>query len=190
MGASTSAQLIAKGRAENGYNNSGISNDAQWIDFFNDALRDLVEDLGIQKVGTINFVVGTREYDLPADYYSLDLLTDSFGSPVTKRRNYNADWPAGYWIFNRGDKSVIDLWDYNSPETFTYLYQAYAPILVIGNKNTERPAVPSVGEKALIYYAVAKALRNNAQIGMAQDYERLYEEERKKIRNATARGVN
>lgn len=188
MGASTVAQLIAKGKAENGYNNSGISTDNQWIDFFNDALRDLVDDLGIEKVTTINFTTGTREYDLPEDYFMLSELRDGFKRPVPKRRYYDQEYPSGYWLFNRGSNYVIDLYNYQSSQTFTMLYQAYAPALVPSNKNTERPAVPSVGEKSLIYYAISKALRNNSQIGMAQDYEALYEKERMKIRNAVARG--
>jgi hypothetical protein len=190
MGASTTAQLITKGRSENGYNNSGIAGNSQWVDFFNDALRDLVEDLGIEQTGTIAFVVATREYDLPDDYYSIAIMNDGTRSRVSKRRNYDQEWPEGYWIFNRGGNYVIDLYNFMSAQTFTFTYQAYAPELVLGNITTEHPSVPSVGEKALIYYAVSKALRNNNQIGQAQDYERLYEGERKKIRNAAARGVN
>jgi hypothetical protein len=190
MGASTTAQLITKGRAENGYNNSGISGNSQWVDFFNDALRDLVEDLCIEQTGTITFVTTTREYDLPDDYYAINIMNDGSRSRVSKRRNYDADWPEGYWIFNRGGNYVIDLYNFMSAQTFTFTYQAYAPELVLGNITTEKPSVPSVGEKALIYYAIAKALSNNNQLGQADFYYKLYEAERKKLRNAVARGVN
>jgi hypothetical protein len=62
MGTSSTAQLIARGKAENGYNNSGISGDPAWIDFFNDALRDLVEDLNIIDVlPSLVYTAGTRE---------------------------------------------------------------------------------------------------------------------------------
>lgn len=190
MGASTTAALIAKGKAENGYNNSGISSDAQWVDFFNDALRDLVDDLGIEKVAEIEFTTDQREYDMPVDFYSLVIINDENGSRVTKRRHYDQRSPAGYWMFYRGDKHVIDLYQYQFDQTFKIMYQAYAPALDLSAINSQRPAVPSVGEKALVYYAISKALRNNNEIGQAQDYERLYEEERTKIRTAAVRGVN
>lgn len=188
--ASTINELIARGKAQNEYNNSGIRSDAQWVDFFNEALRDLVDDLRIEKTGQISFDPAQREYDLPPDFYSLVLLNDEHGCRVFKRRYYDQRIPSGYWIFNRGDKHVIDLYQYMAPMTFTFVYQAYPEPLVLANLNTQRPQVPSVGEKALIYYAIAKALRNNNEVGQAQDVERLYELERAKIRNAVARGVN
>lgn len=188
MGASTTAQLISRGKAENSYNNSGIKSDSQWIDFFTDALRDLVDDLNLEKVTTIAFVVGTREYDMPTDYHAFVLLTEPTGYPLSKRRNYNSDYPSGYWMFNRGSGYVIDLYSFTSAQNFTLTYQAYAEDLVEANKATQKPQIPSVGEKALIYYAICKGLRNNSQ-PEAAEYERLYEAERKKIRNAVARGA-
>lgn len=183
---STVAQLIARAKAENKYNNSAISSDAQWWDFFNEALRDLVDDLGIVKTYNISFVDGTREYDLPSDYFALIILNDGTNRRVVKRRHYDQQYPAGYWVFNRGSSYVIDLYDFGSTaQTFTIMYQAYATAIT-GTSDT--PAIPQVAEKALIYFAVMKALANNNQLGQAQEYERKYEEERKKIRNAAARG--
>ena len=187
MGASTTAQLINLARAENGYNNSGISSDGQWVSFFNDALRDLVDDLKIERLSTISFTAGTREYDLPSDYYALVILNDGNSTRVDKRRHYDQQYPQGYWIFNRGGEYIIDFYGYSSTQTFTLMYQAYPTVLTEAGKSTERPEVPSVGEKALIYYAIMKALRNNSQSEW-KDYAALYEEERKKIRNAVARG--
>jgi len=187
MGASTTAQLITRAKAENGFNNSGISTDSQWVDFFNDALRDLVDDVKIERLGTLSFVAGTREYDLPDDYYALVILNDGNRTRVTKRRNYDQEYPQGYWIFNRGGEYIIDLYGYSSSQTFSLMYQAYPTTLTEAGKTTEYPEVPSVGEKALIYYAIMKALRNNSQSEW-KDYAALYEEERKKIRNAVARG--
>lgn len=190
MGASTVAQLIAQGKAENGYNNTGITANDQWVSFFNDALRDLVDDVGIEKVGTLSFTTNQREYDMPTDFYSLIIMNDSTNKRVVKRRHYDQESPPGYWIFYRGDRHVMDLYNYSFDQTFTYVYQAYPEELLLSNINTQRPQVPSVGEKALIYYAISKALRNNNEIGQAQDYEALYERERMKIRNAAAKGVN
>lgn len=188
MGASTVAQLISRGKAENSYNNSGIKSDSQWIDFFNDALRDLVDDLDLEKVVTIPFMVGTREYDMPVDYHAFVLLTEPTGYPLVKRRNYNQEWPVGYWMFNRGSGYVMDLFNFSSPQNFVLTYQAYAEELAEAQKGTQKAQVPSVGEKALIYYAIMKGLRNNSQ-PEADKYESLYEAERKKIRNAAARGA-
>lgn len=186
MGRSTTQQLITKGQNENGYNNSGIDTPAKWVDFFNDALADLVDDIGLTEHLTINFVAGTREYDLPEDFFSLDSLNDASNCPVRKRRSYDQRYPSGYWIIDQGDVFVIDLHEFTSAQTFTGEYVRYPAVLTVGAIQTEKPQVPTVDEKALIYYAIAKALRNNNQIGQAQDYEALYEAERKKIRNAAA----
>lgn len=180
---STVTQLIAKGKAENAYNNSGISNDATWRSFFNDALKDLVDDLGIEKIGTISFTSGTREYDLPSDYHAMVKVLDGSDSNIRKRRHY--EYGYGYFTMFRGSKHIIDLYDFASTQTFTIIYEAYPTEL---EANTETPDVPSVGESALIYFALGKALRNNNQIGMAQEIEQKYERERLKIRNAIARG--
>ncbi|MCI3922432.1 hypothetical protein MO973_19555 [Paenibacillus sp. TRM 82003] len=186
MGSSTVAQLIAKGKAENKYNNAGISSDPQWMDFFNDALRDLVDDLQITKVGTLSVVAGTREYDLPDDYYAMVLMFDSSNMNVVKRRNYNQQYPPGYWIFNRGSGHVIDMYNYSSAVTMTYTYLAYAAELTA---TSDYPEIPGVGERALIYYALSKALKNQNQVGQAKEMEALYERERMKIRSAAARGA-
>jgi hypothetical protein len=149
-------------------------------------LRDLVDDLNIVKATTLSFVSGTREYTLPTDYYHLILMFDSSNRPIVKRRNYNQEYPAGYWIFNRGSSYVIDMHNFTSSATYNYTYQAYPTTLV---ETSDYPEVPSVGERALIYYALSKALKNQNQVGQAMEMEKLYEQERLKIRNAAARGV-
>lgn len=186
MGRSTSAQLIAKGKAENSYNNSGISTDVQWVDFFNDALADLVDDLNIEEsLPPINFISSTREYDLPADFFSIQGLYDNSGNEICERRSFNQKYPAGYRILNKGSKYVVDLYSYGTNQTITGQYIRQAILLTSAGAEAEYPEIPTVGEKALFYYAIAKALRNNNQpVG---DYEILYERERKKIRNAMAR---
>jgi hypothetical protein len=186
MGASTSQQLIAKGKGENGYNNSGISNDSQWVDFFNDALADLVDDLGIEEsLDPIVFVSTVRENTLPADYFSLVNLYDGNGCEVYERRSYNQKYPAGYRVLFKGSSYVIDLYSFTTNQTFTGQYYRYAEALTIADYADQHPEVPTVGEKALIYYAISKALRNNNQpVG---DYLKLYERERMKIRDAIAK---
>lgn len=187
MGRSTSAQLIARGKAENAYNNSGISSNVQWVDFFNDALADLVDDLSIEEsVDPIALVTPTREYDLPSDFFSLETLYDSNGCSVCERRTFEQKYPAGYRILNKGSKYVIDLYSYTD-QIFTGQYIRYPALLTSEGTVTEYPEVPSTGEKALFYYAIARALRNNNQPGQAAEYDKHYEVERKKIRNAIAR---
>ena len=185
MGKSTAAQLIAKGQAENAYNNSGITSPSTWLDFFNDALRDLVDDLNIQEVlPTITHDGTVREHDLPTDYYSLVLFNDANNNRIVQRRNYDQQYPAGYWVLNKGSKYVIDLYNFSFAQTFTGLYVRYAADLA---STSDTPEVPSVGEKALIYYAISKALNNNNQMGQAKEYEGKYESERLKIRTAASR---
>lgn len=185
MGISTAAQLIAKGQAENGYNNSGISSPNTWLDFFNDALRDLVDDLNIVDVlPALTYTAGVREVDLPTDYYSIVDLFDGNGTPVTERRNYMQSYPAGYMVMYRGSKFVIDLYNYMSSQSFTGLYQRYAKAIAVTG---DSPEVPTIGERALVYYAISKALYNNNQMGQGQEYEQKYERERLKIRTAAAR---
>lgn len=190
MGRSSVAQLIAKAKAENAYNNSGIKTDAQFFDFFNDALSDLVEDIGLQEtLPDVTFVVGTREYDLPDDFFSLfvfyEAVTTNNNERVVKRRNYDQEYPPGYWILNKGTGWVLDLYYYTSSKTFTGLYIRYPALLT---KVTDFPEVQTVGERALIYYAIWKACMNNNESNIGLTYKGLYEDERKKIRNAAARG--
>jgi hypothetical protein len=189
MGTSTVAQLIAKGKAENSYNNSGISSDSQWWDFFNDALRDLVEDINIVKALSLTFDGSAREIDLPSDYYNVVELYEANGTPVCKRRIYGSPLnysQQGYFVMYRGSKWVIDLYYYTVAQTLTGLYVSY-PTVITGTGVT--PEIPAVGEKALIYYALEKALRNNNQVGMADEMKGNYERERKKIRAAVSMGA-
>lgn len=190
IGTSTSAQLIAKGQAENKYNASGISSDNKWIDFFNDALKDLVDDMGLTENYTLTVESGVTEYELPDDYYSAILLFETVNAtPYPKRRNYNEFNKPGYWIFNRGDEIIMDLRQIPVGRQLTLVYQKYATDLTEPAKNTQKPEVPRVGEKALVYYALQKALRNNSHLDDAKEYERLYEAERLKIRTAAVRGA-
>lgn len=194
MGRSTVSELIARGQNRNDYNNTGINTNAKWIDAFNAALQDLVEDINLTGTFTINFVAGTREYDLPTDFFELLELDDTnFRMPVPKRRFYNvtgehySNWLQGYYVLNQGDNYVLDLFEYTTNNTFTGLYTRYPAVLGGTDVLTQKPEIPTIGEDALIYYAIAIALRNNNQPGQAQDIERKYERERMKIRDAAQR---
>jgi len=192
MGRSTTADLIARGKNQNSYNNSGIETTGQWVDGFNSALQDLVSDINLTDNLSINFVTTQNEYPLPADFFELLELSDGFSWAVPKRRTYNYNyynynWFQGYYILNRGSNYVIDLQNYNSNQTFNGIYIRYPVRLTVAGSQTEQPEVPTVGEDALIYYAISKALRNNNQTGMAIEMERKYEVERRKIRDAAAR---
>lgn len=187
MGRSTVATLITRGMNQNEYNSTGIDTTGKWVDFFNDALNDLADDLLILAPLTITLVPGTREYDLPEDFLQLHTFTDN-SYPVNKRRTYEDIWCQGYWIMNKGSKYVIDLFDYNGTVALTGLYQRYAAVLP-SDDTTVQPEVPTMGENALIYYAISKALRNNNLPGQAQEVEGKYERERQKIRNAAYRSM-
>lgn len=188
MGRSTSQELITRGKAENAYNNSGISADVQWVDFFNDALADLVDDLAIQAaLIPINLISPTREYDLPTDFFGIESMYDGNGNRIAERRTYEQKYPVGYRILNKGSKFVVDLYNFTTNQTFTGQYIRYPVKLTSGGASSEYPEVPTMGEKALFYYAIAKALRNNNQPGQAAEYDKHYEVERKKIRTAMAR---
>jgi hypothetical protein len=187
MGRSTVSQLISRAQAMNAYNNSGVASNAVWCDFFNAALTEMTENLNLETNYEINVVVGTRLYDLPDDYYSLTLINDQNNTRLVKRRNYDQRYPAGYWIFDRGSKHEIDLYEYTSPMTVTLVYQRYPEQLVSTNIATQKPEVPTAGETALCYKAISNALKNNNQLGQSQHYDNLYKEEILKVRTATTR---
>jgi hypothetical protein len=183
MGASTVADLIAKGKSQNAYNNSGIKTDSVWIGHFNDALRDLADDLNTEDSTSLVYDGTISTMDLPDDYYELvDLNTDS-GSPIYKRRSMPSR-SSGYWILYRGNKWVLDIQGY-SAQSFELIYNRYsAELTAVG----DYPEIPPTGEMALVYYAIEKGLRNNNQVGQANEMQVQYERERKKIRTAIARG--
>lgn len=186
MGSSTTQQLIAKGKRENGYNNSGIATDPAWVDFFNDALRDLVEDLNIvEMLPPLNYTAGTREVDLPSDYYGIVELYDGNGCRVCERRTYMQQYPCGYFVMFRGSKHVMDFYNYMSSQSFTGIYMRYAKTLTY--EEGQIPEISTVGERALVYYAISKALANNNETELSVLYDSKYNEERKKIRTATSR---
>ena len=191
MGISTVQQLIVRGSSQNDYNNSGIDTNAKWVDAFNTALQDLVSDINLTGSLSISFVAGTREYDLPDNFFELQELRDSFKCRVGKRRTYDPYFgcPQGYWIMNRGSNYAIDLYEYSSDETFTGIYTRYPAALAVADIATQKPDIPTIGENALIYYAISKALRANNQLGQAQALEASYEMERRKIRDAAARAM-
>lgn len=196
MGRNTVAELIARGQNMNDYNNTGINTNAKWVDAFNSALQDLVEDINLTENLSIPFVTGTREYDLPDDFFELQELSEqNFACPVPKRRRYEnngvyySNWFQGYFILNKGDRYVIDLFEYTADQTFTGIYTRYPALLSVVDISTQRPEVPTIGENALIYFAISRALRNNNQPGQASEIERMYELERRKIRDAAARAL-
>lgn len=197
MGRSTVAALIARGQNENRYNNVGIASqsNAKWIDWFNAALQDLASDINLTADLSISFVQGTREYDLPADFMEIRELWDGFGCATTKRRYYDQIYgfyyntPEGYYVRFVGDKYTIDLYQYNSDQVFNGIYIRYPALLTVADQSTQVPEVPTIGENALIYYAISKAMDANNQRGQAQSYMGMYEQERKKIRDAAGRAL-
>lgn len=195
MGRSTVQDLIARGQNRNDYNNTGIDSNGKWIDAFNAALQDLVNDLNITAPLSINFVNGTREYDLPEDFSEIRELWDAFNLPSTKRRFYDQQlygfYPGfleGYFILFKGSGYVIDLYPYLNTQTFNGIYVRYPALLSVSDL-TQRPEVPTVGEDALIDYAVMIALRNNNLLGEAREVQKDYERGRKKIQDAASRAT-
>lgn len=191
MGRNTVAALIATGQATNSYNNTGISSNALWIDAFNSALQDLVEDIGLIGSTTIPYVNGTTTYDLPSDYFEVMQVVDSSGYEIYKRQFEIEPFPCfnSYFIKNAGASYQIVFDDRNATEDLTVSYIRYPEVLAVANVSTQLPEVPTIGENALIYYAIARSLRNNNQIGQAMEVDRQYEVERKKIRDAKYRAM-
>lgn len=196
MGRSTVSQLIARGQQRNEYNNSGVDTNAKWVDSFNACLQDLASDLSIIETIQINFVQGTREYDLPENFFEMVELWDGFNCKSSKRRFYDQDlygfYPGylqGYYILFKGSKYVIDLFPYNASQTFRGIYVRYPALLSVTDILTQKPEVPTIGEDALIDYAIMMALRNNNLIGEAEDVQAMYEMNRKKIRDAAQRAL-
>lgn len=191
MGRSTVSELIQRARNMNNYNNSGIESTVAWCDFFNEALTNMVDDLGLEEVTTINFVQGTTEYDLPEDYYGIITVTEAdTGSTMAKRRAYPQKYPLGWWVLDKGSKTVLDI-VYNYNKAFKVHYNRYPTKIELANINTQKPEVPTTGETALCYLAINRALLNNSHFDQAQIFEELYKKERANIRTAgiRSRGV-
>lgn len=193
MGRSSVSELISRGQNQNDYNNSGIDTPGKWVDYFNDAMQDLVSDINLTAKLQISFVNGTSEYNLPSDFFELIELWDGFGCRIPKSRfldqTYGGyDITNGYYIRFNGSSYTIDLNQYNADQTFNGVYNRY-PAKISAADLTASPEVPTIGENALIYYAISKSLRANNQPGQAMSMEQMYEKERKKIRDAAARAM-
>lgn len=191
MGRSTVAELIARGQAWNSYNNTGIDSNSLWLDAFNSALKDLVEDIGLVGSTTISYVNGTLSYDLPADFFEVMQVVDSSNYPISKRQFELEPFPFfnSYFIKDVGANYQIVFDDRMGNETLTVSYIRYPALLVISTINVQRPEVPTIGEDALINYAISRALRNNNQLGQAGTIAQDYERNRKQIRDAKYRAM-
>lgn len=187
MGRSTVNELIQRAKSMNAYNNSGIETTTAWLDFFNEALSNMVDDLDLEEVVTINYVQGTSEYDLPEDYYGIITVTEADnGNQMAKRRAYPQKYPYGWWVLDKGSKVVLDIL-FNFNKSFKVHYNRYPTKLELGSIATQKPEVPTAGETALCYLAVNRALLNNNQFEQASVFEKLYKEERANIRTASVR---
>lgn len=192
MGRSTVNQLIQRAKNMNEYNNSGVASDVVWLDFFNEALTSMVDDLGIEESYSITCDPAVTSYDLPEDYYQVLSIVDSannelstfkdFGFNIDGGRSYNV----GYLVKNKGAQQAIEL-KHIQPESMTVHYIRYPETLLLADVTTQKPEVPTVGETALCYKAVSHALKNNNQLGQAQYFEELYAAEVSKVNKATTR---
>lgn len=186
MGRSTIQQLITRAKSLNQYNNSGVDNDSIWIDHFNSALVEMVDDLNLQETFTINYTKDVTTYDMPDDYYAMVMLLDSKNTQIPQKRNYNQVYPMGYWVLDKGDHFEINI-NYDRADTLTLLYERYPTVLELSTITTQKPEVPTSGETALCYKAISNSLKNNNQLGQAQYYDGLYKEQLANIRIATNR---
>lgn len=192
MGRSTVNQLIQRAKNMNEYNNSGVASDVVWLDFFNDALTSMVDELGIEESFSITCDPAVSSYDLPEDYYRVLSVADSannelstfrdFGFSIDGGRSFNV----GYLVKNKGSKQVIELKQIQ-PKSMTVQYIRYPQTLLLADVTTQKPEVPTAGETALCYKAVSHALKNNNQLGQSQYYEELYLAEVAKINKASFR---
>lgn len=185
MGRSTVQQLIQRAKNMNEYNNSGVSNDTIWVDHFNAALVEMVDDLDLQQPFTIAYTPLQRSYTLPDDYYSLLLLTTQNKQRINERRDYDEQSP-GYWVMDKGSHHEADI-IFSYPTELTALYQRYPAQLEVSQKETQKPEIPTAGETALCYKAVYFSLLNNNQPGQAKYFDDLYQKERANVRMAVAK---
>lgn len=192
MGRSTVNQLIQRAKNMNEYNNSGVTSDVVWIDFFNEALSSMVEELAIEESYYITCNPVVNSYDLPEDYYQLVSIVDSLNNELTTFRDngFNIDgtrtYNPGYTIKNKGNKQIVEL-QYLQPESIKVSYLRYPATLLFSDITSQKPEVPTVGETALCYKAISHALKNNNQLGQAQYFEDLYTLELGKINRASFR---
>lgn len=188
MGRTNVQNLINRGSNWNSYNATGIATNGLWLDAFNAALADLVEDIGLTARTVIPYIAGTTTYDLPADFFESIQVVDAGQFPIWKRQYEVEPFPCAdsYYIKNVGANYQIVFDERNSSENITVVYTRYPSLL---NTLTDFPEVPTVGEDALLYYAISRSLRNNNQQGQAMEVEQKYEQERKKIRDAKYRAA-
>ncbi|MET3699348.1 hypothetical protein SAMN05877753_10213 [Bacillus oleivorans] len=187
MGRSTVQQLITRAQNMNSYNNSGVESNIQWVDFFNEALVQMVDDLNLEEVYEIPYTLDQREYTLPDDFYGLLLVNDlSKKTRLAARRNYDQVYPYGYWIMDKGSHFALDV-VHSNPTTLQILYKRYPKQLNIGEIATQKPEVPTVGETALCFKAINRALLNNNQVEQANYFDELYNREKGVIRTAGTR---
>lgn len=187
MGRSTVAQLIQRAKTLNEYNNSGVASDAVWLDHFNSALVEMVDDLNLKQIFLIQYSKAVAAYPLPDDYYSLVVMNDANSNErINQRRSYDERYHPGYWIMDKGDYFEIDI-VFHQDTTFNLLYQRYPKILEHSLMQSQKPEVPTAGETALCYKAISNALKNNNQLGQAAYYDGLYKEQLAIIRTAVNR---
>jgi hypothetical protein len=173
----------------NEYNNSGVSKDSVWVDHFNAAMVEMVDDLNLQESFTIAYTPDTRTYILPDDYYSLLILTAGNKQRINQRREYDSQVP-GYWVVDKGSHFELDI-AFSQPTELTVVYQRYPTNLEVALMETQHPEIATAGETALCFKAVYFSLLNNNQPGQAKYYNDLFTEQRGTIRIATskAKGV-
>lgn len=196
IGRSSIGQLINRAKNINEYNNHAVQNNSVWVDFFNEALGSMVEELDIRDDSTIEFVKGTKQYDLPEDYFSVVEIIDDQDQYVRpfKDNGINIDGERtlrpGYKIENKGSKYIIEFPHIEPPRTLTIEYVRYPALLTINDLNV-KPEIPTANEMALCYKAVHFALSNNNQIGQAQYYNELFTQEMQRVDRVSfkARGL-
>lgn len=169
----------------NEYNNSGVASDTVWLDHFNAALVEMVDDLDLNELYEFEYSTDQRAYNLPDDYYSIILLNVKDRQRLRERRYYDDKSP-GYMVIDKGSHFELDL-VFNQPATFSLLYQRYPKTLEYSLISTQRPEVPTAGETALCYKAISHALKNNNQLGQAAHFDSLFKEQIAIIRTATTR---
>ena len=191
IGRRTIAELIASGQNTNSYNNTAIDSISLWVDAFNAGLKDLVEDIGLTAQIAINYVNGTTTYDLPDDYFEVMQIVDSGQYPIWKRQHEIEPFPCfnSYFVKDIGTNYQIVFDDRNATETLTLSYMRYPALLTVAAYLTQKPEIPTIGEDALIDYAISRALRNNNQLGQSVTINQEYERGRKKIRDAKYRAI-
>lgn len=166
MGALTVQQIITRVRRQFGDEDSAQIADATFIDYINDAMRDIVLANNLLQVkATVPTVAGTSAYNLPADLLRLHHVSWN-GQPLREENiqvvqdnvdqmDNTANFPVGspetYWIY----AGQLNLYPSPGSVANITIYYNRNPTAVVAVGDT--PELPARYDNRIIEYCLGKA---------------------------------